>query len=63
VPATATTAGRQPAPGALALRAFSYRSVESILRNGLDRQPLPPAPAAPFSHDNLRGPDYHRMEA
>jgi transposase len=48
---------------ALALRGFSYRSVESILRTGLDRQPLPSAPPAPFHHDNLRGPDYYRMEA
>ena len=47
---------------ALALRAYSYRSVESILRNGLDRQPLPgdtpqlpPHPA----HGNLRGPGYY----
>ena len=30
--------GVHPGPG---LRAFSYRSVESILRTGLDRQPLP----------------------
>jgi len=47
---------------ALAVRAHSYRSVESILRAGLDRQPLPaerPARAHP-SHDNLRGPDYYR---
>ena len=29
---------------ALAVRAFSYRSVESILRHGLDRQPLPASP-------------------
>lgn len=48
---------------ALALRAFSYRSVESILRNGLDRQALPTTPPTPFSHDNLRGPNYYRMEA
>jgi transposase len=47
---------------ALAARAHSYRSVESILRSGLDRQPLPPerpARAHP-SHDNLRGPGYYR---
>lgn len=48
---------------ALAVRGFSYRSVDSILRTGLDRQPLPSAPPAPFAHDNLRGPDYYRMEA
>jgi transposase len=48
---------------ALVLRAFSYRSVESILRTGLDRQPLlalvpPPVPSRP--HENLRGPGYYR---
>lgn len=47
---------------ALALRACSYRSVESILRNGLDRQPLPgQAPALPPhpAHANVRGPGYY----
>jgi len=47
---------------AMAARAHSYRSVESILRAGLDRQALPaegPARAHP-SHDNLRGPDYYQ---
>lgn len=47
---------------ALAARAHSYRSVESILRNGLDKKPLPGQPPAAThpSHDNLRGPDYYR---
>jgi transposase len=48
---------------ALALRAFSYRSVESILRTGLDRHPLlalVPPPVVPRRHDNLRGPGYYR---
>lgn len=48
---------------ALAARAHSYRSVESILRTGLDRKPLPtPAPPAPPhpDHENLRGPGYYR---
>jgi transposase len=47
---------------ALAVRSLSYRSVESILKNGLDRQPLPAsAPASPAPlHDNLRGPTYYR---
>jgi transposase len=47
---------------ALALRSYSYRSVEPILRTGLDRQPLtgqapglPPHPA----HANVRGPGYY----
>jgi transposase len=47
---------------ALAVRAHSYRSVESILRTGLDRQPLPadgPARTHP-SHDNVRGPGYYQ---
>jgi transposase len=47
---------------ALAVRAHSYRSVESILRTGLDKTPLPaevaPVPAHP-DHDNLRGPGYY----
>jgi len=47
---------------ALAVRAHSYRSVESILRAGLDRQPLPPErPTRTHpDHDNLRGPDYYQ---
>jgi len=47
---------------ALAVRSFSYRSVESILRAGLDKKPLPddgPARTHP-SHDNLRGPEYYQ---
>jgi len=47
---------------ALAIRGHSYRSVESILKNGLDRQPLPEAPPEliPRDHENLRGPAYYR---
>jgi transposase len=47
---------------ALAVRAFSYRSVESILKTGLDRQPLPPDRPVRVHrrHHNLRGPDYYR---
>ena len=46
---------------ALAIRAHSYRSVESILKAGLDRVPLPSAePAGPARrHENLRGPTYY----
>ncbi len=46
---------------ALAIGARSYRSVESILRTGLDRQPLPDAaPAAPARrHANVRGGTYY----
>lgn len=47
---------------ALTLNSYGYRSVESILKNGLDRKPLPvPTPPAPvIAHDNLRGSDYYR---
>ncbi len=46
---------------ALALGAHAYKSVESILRNGLDRKPLPtPTPEPPdIEHGNVRGPDYY----
>ncbi len=46
---------------ALAIGACSYKSVESMLKNGLDKKPLPAttleSPA--IEHDNLRGPDYY----
>lgn len=46
---------------ALAARALSCRSVESILKTGLDRQPLTPTPARVHRrHANLRGPAYYR---
>jgi len=47
---------------ALAVRAHSYRSVESILANGLDRQPLrPEGPGRSHpGHDNVRGPGYYQ---
>jgi transposase len=47
---------------ALAARALSYRSVESILRHGLDSQPLSdgrPVRVHP-RHANLRGASYYR---
>jgi transposase len=45
---------------ALRLRAWSYKSVKSILQTGLDLQPDPEAPPerAPLVHDNLRGAEY-----
>jgi transposase len=44
---------------ALALQALSSRSVESILKTGLDRTPLSAAVApSPLYHENLRGPHY-----
>lgn len=46
---------------ALTIGACSYKSIESILKNGLDRTPLPvslPASVAP-RHANIRGPAYY----
>jgi len=48
---------------ALAIRSYSYRSVESILRKGLDRKPLlEPVSEANTDrrHEYLRGPDYYQ---
>ena len=49
---------------ALALGACSYKSLESILKHDLDRQPLPTqrtaAPAIP--HGNIRGAQYYRTQ-
>jgi transposase len=46
---------------ALRLGACSYKSLDSILKQGLDQQPLPtPTPTAPvIDHDNLRGAAYY----
>ena len=49
---------------ALVVGARSYRNVESILRHGLERQPLPEIssssePPPPLDHENIRGPDYY----
>lgn len=46
---------------ALRVGAASYKSIESILKHGLDRQPLPePASSQlPLEHDNVRGPKYY----
>lgn len=45
---------------ALLARAYSCRSLESILKNQLDKLPLPDGPPAPptVEHDNIRGADY-----
>lgn len=48
---------------ALATGTCRYRSVKSILANGLDQQPLPgtesaPTPSSAPHHDNLRGAEY-----
>lgn len=48
---------------AVALQSLSYRSVHSILKHGLDRQPLATesdhAKAEPIDHTNIRGADYY----
>ncbi|MDH4066748.1 MAG: IS21 family transposase [Acidobacteriota bacterium] len=47
---------------ALAIGAHSYRSVESILKSGLDRQPLPgsePVTTSIGDHANVRGAGYY----
>lgn len=51
---------------ALALNAYSYKNVESILKQGLDRQTLPEphAEVKPVLHYNIRGKEYyHEKEA
>ena len=49
---------------ALQIKAYSYKNVESILKKGLDRQPLVTAPSQPslplLEHANLRGKDYYQ---
>jgi transposase len=46
---------------ALTLDACAYRSIESILKHGLDRQPLAPQRVSPPlpAHANIRGPEYY----
>ncbi len=46
---------------ALALKAYSYKSVASILRNGLDKQPLAEdqGSSARLIHPNIRGQGYY----
>ena len=48
---------------AVVVGATSYRHVDSMLKNGLDRLPLQDAQPGhdrpPIVHDNLRGPDYY----
>jgi transposase len=46
---------------AMAIRSPNLRSVTSILRSGLDRQPVPQksAQASLPLHENVRGPDYY----
>jgi hypothetical protein len=46
---------------ALTLGACSYKSIDSILRQGLDRKALPEQQELELSieHDNLRGSNYY----
>jgi transposase len=49
---------------ALAIGGISYRSVEAILKNGLDKVPVssePPAKVVPIQHANLRGASYYQQ--
>lgn len=52
---------------ALGTRAYSFQSLESILKNNLDRIPLPsPSTAAlqaAVDHENIRGADYYSSPA
>lgn len=47
---------------ALAIGAHSYTSVRAILKNGLERLPLPETPisSAPILHPNIRGASYYK---
>ena len=46
---------------ALATKAVGFKSIESILKSGLDTQPLPQRSpeTPPVEHDNIRGPEYY----
>jgi transposase len=45
---------------AVAIGAYTYHNVESILKNGLDKQPLtPPSKDSSVSHPNIRGSRYY----
>jgi transposase len=48
---------------ALVIKGFSYKSVKSILKNGLDQQPLlfdQTETNTPLTHDNIRGQHYYQ---
>ena len=48
---------------AVAIGAYTYHNVESILKNGLDKQPLtPPSKSRSVSHPNIRGSRYYRQK-
>lgn len=47
---------------ALAIQSPSYKSVKSILAQGLDQKPLPAkaSQTPPLQHENVRGADYYQ---
>lgn len=50
---------------ARAIASPGYRSVHSILKNGLEQQPLPfitEPSSAPIEHENIRGAEYYRTK-
>jgi len=48
---------------AFAIQAFSFKSVQSILKTGLDQVPVVAATSAsPLYHENIRGPRYFNSE-
>jgi transposase len=49
---------------ALGLQSFSYKSVKSILKSGLDHRPLTPRiTSVPIDHSNVRGSQYYESLA
>jgi transposase len=45
---------------AAALHSMSYATIHSLLKTGLERQPMATTPSTPLpEHDNVRGPDYY----
>jgi hypothetical protein len=51
---------------AIMIKALSYKSVKSILKNGLDQQPLlfdQTGQTDPVTHSNIRGKHYYQEEA
>ncbi len=47
---------------AVAIKGYSYKSVRSILEQGLDKLPLPDLASAPLvaiEHKNIRGGEYY----
>jgi hypothetical protein len=47
---------------AIAIKSYSYKSVESILKKGLDKVALPKEAShiKPIAHPNIRGNQYYK---